>query len=512
MKDLFLTLIEQLKATTAQTKLVIAAAIVLSLGAAGVMAYRSANPHMELLYGSLNNREMSDVTQALSTAGVRFEVNSVKAPYNIFVASDQIHAAHAAIGSSSALSAGPKGIIPGGGGMKSTFDDAGKRLQEGMKRDWQDLELQLETYNFVEAAIVRISGPPPSPILPSRAPTVSVVLHITGGVSLDQGVRLAIAGTVCKGTGTPEENVTITDQNGRIVFDGQSDNSQNEMLRFEEEWARSKSMIAQRALSSYGDNLVTVTVAGTYDFKMSESVQEQLTPKGTVISEDTDSSTTPIDLSSGQPLNSAGGPAGVASNLSATPTAIHTSEATETHSSKKFGVGRTMTHVADTAPTLTRMTVAVSVHESLKDSLADIEEIVKNAIGFDEARGDSIAVATAPMTHIEVDDAGQPVQAAIEPAPEPPNKMMAMLLERGVEILAAGAFLLVLLKSLKKGVAKPEEVAAATSPLDLINEEDLDLDMLARKHVEQMLEEDPEKVAALLSRWALGENFYAGAE
>ena len=31
---------------------------------------------------------------------------------------------------------------------------------------------------------------------------------------------------------------------------------------------------------------------------------------------------------------------------------------------------------------------------------------------------------------------------------------------------------------------------------------------LARRHVEELLEADPERVGALLSRWALGEDYY----
>ena len=68
------------------------------------------------------------------------------------------------------------------------------------------------------------------------------------------------------------------------------------------------------------------------------------------------------------------------------------------------------------------------------------------------------------------------------------------------------------MKSLKRGGAKPAAQAKPSGNLDGQAEEEVDLDLLARQHVERMLEEDPEKVAALLSRWALGENFYAGTK
>ncbi len=158
----------------------------------------------------------------------------------------------------------------------------------------------------------------------------------------------------------------------------------------------------------------------------------------------------------------------------------------------------------------------MAIHESLKDRLVDATNLVKGAVLFEEDR-DTFFEAALPLAGVEVDKDGNPVLPEAQPVPEPPNRMMTLLIERGVEILAAAAFLFVLARSLKKSKAKlaPRGKGAESSSRSggfEIPEEELDLDMLARKHVEQMLEEDPEKVAALLSRWALGDNFYAGVK
>ena len=41
--------------------------------------------------------------------------------------------------------------------------------------------------------------------------------------------------------------------------------------------------------------------------------------------------------------------------------------------------------------------------------------------------------------------------------------------------------------------------------------EDVDIELLARKRIEQMVEKEPERVGELLSRWVLGESPYAGS-
>ena len=186
-------------------------------------------------------------------------------------------------------------------------------------------------------------------------------------------------------------------------------------------------------------------------------------------------------------------------------------EASESETSTRYVSGRTTPHTEVGAPALERIRIALAVHDAVKDRLGEAENLVKGLVPFDSAR-DELHVAVIPLAGIEIDEAGAPLLPAVEPAPAPPNRLLGMLMERGVELLAAAAFLLILVKSLKRGGAEPNAKAQVAAGPDALPEEEVDLDLLARKHVEQMLEEDPEKVAALLSRWALGENFYAGTK
>jgi flagellar biosynthesis/type III secretory pathway M-ring protein FliF/YscJ len=94
-----------------------------------------------------------------------------------------------------------------------------------------------------------------------------------------------------------------------------------------------------------------------------------------------------------------------------------------------------------------------------------------------------------------------------------------MLVEWGLELLAGAAFVFVLLRSLKKSGAKaaPDGAAGASPDTELTQailalqnatEGDSSAEELARRHVEELLQADPDRVGALLSRWALGEDYY----
>lgn len=515
MKDLLTTLLAHLKATTAQTRLVIGVGMMLLVGAAGVMTYRGANPHMVPGWTGLDNAEFSAVTNALATAGIRFEANSGSSPYVVFVPSGELHAAWAAVASNSALDVGPKGINPAGG-AKAIFDGADKRMQETRKRDWQDLEMQLETFSFVQSAVVRAAGLPPSPFTRNAPQTVSVVLHLRGALSLDAGQRRAVASVVRNGANVPDENITISDQHGTLLFDGTDDQTLDEFLRFENEWADHWTARAQDQLDvMFGPGLSKVHVSGEFDFALTESVNETYDPQKMTVSDETLDTTTPVDVASGAPAGgAAGGPAGLQANLQgSTPPAASTSEATVTESSKRYVYGKVTTHTQAGAPVLERITVSLALHESLETRLLEAESLVKGLVRFDEER-DEFASAALPLVGVQLDDQGQPVLPTVEPPPAPPSRMTTLLIERGVELLAAAAFLFVLVRSLRKGTPKEQPIQGEVAPagVSAVPEEELDLDLLARKHVEQMLDEDPEKVAALLSRWALGENFYAGSK
>lgn len=507
MKELLTTLFEHARNTSGPTRVVVAAGLVVVLVVAGLVGYRAANPHMIPLYWGLDDERFSAVAQALSNANLRFETSSPPAPYSVFVASGEKHEALAAIHAVGAMADGAKGI-QSNAGSGTIWMGQSEREQLTRKRDWEDLEKQLEALSFVRMAVVRTSGASRSPMMRAQIPpTVSVIVTLASGISPSAEQRSTLASIVHGATSVPAENITIADQAGNTLFDGSRDDAMNAVLEFEQDFAESQSRFAQDFLDrAFGPGLTVVSVTGEWTHDRTESVDESLDPAKLTVSESKSETTTPIEPS-------VGGPAGTASSIDqgGTVAAAEPVPVAETiDSDTRFTYGSKTTHLVQDAPQLQRLSVTLLIDTSLASQLQAIEGLVKELVGFDEAR-DQIAASTTDIFGLLRDAQGQLIPIETETAPEPPSALLTMLIERGIEILAAGAFISLLIRSLRRSrraTALADEGASGAAG----ENESVDMDDLARRQIEQLVADDPERVGSLLSRWAQTEKKYAGAK
>ena len=131
-------------------------------------------------------------------------------------------------------------------------------------------------------------------------------------------------------------------------------------------------------------------------------------------------------------------------------------------------------------------------------------------MGFQETR-DTFSGQTTQLFGIERDADGAPVAPVTPEFPEAPNPMVTMLIERALEVGAAVLFLFLLLRTLKRSKALDKqralELEAEAKRLQARTGE-LDPSLVGRRTVEHLIDQDPERVSALLSRWAVGEEVY----
>ncbi len=512
MKDILLKLADLLKGTNNPTRVVICAAVVLALAIAGYSSFQARNPSFVLLYGELDESQVASVQSAIAKGGIRFKTSSPPGPYSVWVESDKQYEALSAVATQSALQTDPRGI-QSDSGMQDIWLSAGEREQMMLKRRWQEVELQLEGYPWIGKARVTSSAPERN-LLSRVSPesiTVSVVLQLVGLTELDQDRSDTVAQIVSFSFGIPRENVIISDQNGRQLYEGGASRGMDEMLAHQENYDRLASTRVQDALDrAYGPGLTVASVHGEWSYDELESVEEKVDPTSKApLSEFSHETETP------QPDAAAnGGRVGTDANLSPDPAASEestTTLATTSETSKEYAVSRNTSHLRKSSPLLERLAVSIVVDSSLEPGLAQIERTVKALAGFDEQR-DIFTSTVAAFPGVARDDQAKTVPpAASEPAAEPMSPLVGVLIERAIEIVAALAFLFVLLRSLKrssKPIVRPND-DKKPSLSDLIPEEEVDLDMLARAHVDELLRSDPEKVSKLLSRWALGESFYS---
>lgn len=514
MNDFFSSLRSQFVAASAGAKLALVlgcAALVTVIVLANTWA---AKPNFTLLYSDLDARSAASVQSALASANVRYQVSQPPGPYVIHVDEAQYYAAQNAVAISGALAQAPSGIQTNGSGASQVFLSAPERAQNVLKREWQELEKQLEELDFVQRAHVSSSSADSSPMRKSVPMTVAVMLTLRGSAELSHPQAQTVAKLVRYRFNVPQENVLIADQSGRSLFDGSANTGRGaetaEMFdhgrRHDEELSKKTNEVLDHV---FGPGIAYVVVNSNWTFGELESVKETL-DKPIVVDKTSSKSTTPLGTGT-----SAGGVPGTNANLTAEfgasnaaipPTTTSTaaeavSQTSETHETSL--VGRETRLERSHAPKLSHLSVSLFLDESQKDRLKDLESSVKASVGFDEKRSDSFSSMVTAFASIKRDDKGQLVPTPAPAEVSAPSRMTEMLLQRGIEIAAALAFLFLLFKTLK-GAGK----AATTATLAGVQGEKMDersLELLAKTEIEELVRTDPARVSSILSRWAAEE-------
>ncbi len=544
MNAVFANLLTQLKNAGPSARWAMGAVLGFALLVSGILAFQARNPHYVVLAADLDTAEFNTAITSLAATDIRFEPTMGPAPYMIKVEESRKSDALAAIYASGDFKGGARGISGGLAGSSSVFLGAGERKQREQKRRWEETEMLLEKVNFVSQATVKISGEETSPLARMRADTrrVSVILKLSGLASPTASQTRALVGIVIGGTGVAEDRIMIADQHSTVIFDGAQSDGAESLMALEEKFSRDKTGQAQQLLDrAFAAGLTVVTVNGTWKQVHEESLVSTMDPAKKPRSERTRKTETP------EFQRAIGGAAGVAANTaegSAATNAAPPAPAMATTNEKEtaYSFGQTTTHKVQQPHQLERLSISLVVDSSLEESLADAEALVKGLVGFDETRGDIIVSHATALPSLERDTDGAPVLPEPIEAPAPANPMLKMALEHGLELVAGIAFLMVLLKSLKSakagatagaaggtgaaGVGARAGMAGAAggsgggsvsgggggNPGE-INEMDeaVDMDALARAHIEELLQSEPEKVSMLLSRWALAEDAFAQA-
>jgi len=509
MNDLFQKLRAGLQGTSAGTRIVavlVGLGLLAVLGAAGVLVNR---PHYAIAFSGLDDHEVAQVNKALSDAGIAFEVSQPPGPFVVFVDDAARTRAYMAVYGAGALDKPLEGILSDGG-VASVFNSAEERAQGVRKREWQEMEKMLEELDFVVAASVRSAPPSGSPLLGARSLplTASVTLRVAGGRELAPAQAATVANLVSRGLGVARRDLTISDQNGTSLYDGETAAEKSlgveDLLAQQAEHDRKLSEQANALLSDIlGPGKARVSVSSEWDNAQSTQ-QKETAAKGAVVQETKTTSEKPVGGASGSmdavaglssntldpdsPLTGATGATGDAEAPAPEPLFEKTSE-----EKKDYAPSTVREQRVRLLPELARLSVALFLDQSIPAAQkADLESAIKAAVGFVEERD---AFSSVTLSFAPAPAPAETVAPGAAPAePSAPNPLLELLLRHGVEIAAAAVFLVLLLKSLK-GARRGAAAAAAT-------DQALDPELLARAQVHELLESDPARVGEILSRWA----------
>jgi flagellar M-ring protein FliF len=467
----------------------------------GVMLW-SVGPTYSLLYANLGGEDASQITQALDSARIPYKLED--GGQSISVPSEQLAAAR--------LKLAAQGLPEGGGGVNAMTRDPGFGVSAFMEsaRYQHALETELArtiaSLQNVQGARVHLAMARQSAFVSDRRPgSASVFLQIKAGRRLDDEQVQAIANLVA--SSIPElaaSQVTVVDQAGRLLSAPNTDSDtamRDKMFEFAHRLEESYAQRIQELLTPLvGPGRVRAQVVAQVDMSTTEQTREQYNPQSQVVRSESTSEeaakngqgaaggvpgaltnqppqpgvalppgAAPAIAQSGANPPGAAAAAGAAPNNSAS-TQVTGPDSTSRASTRNYEIDRTMAYTRSPAGKVIRLSVAVLI-DNLRTTADDgkvtetplppeqlerLTALVRDAVGFDQARGDSVNVVNSSFLGTPVTEEGE-----LESVPLWEKAWVQTL----AKVLAGVIVLLIIVFSVLKPLAKGLINAAKAAPL-----------------------------------------------
>jgi flagellar M-ring protein FliF len=432
--------------------------------------YAFQAPAQSAVFQGLADADKAAVADALQTAGITHAIDRDTGA--VTVASDQVQKARILLASQGLPKAAPTGdSLIGALPMGASRALEGETLRGAREAD---LARTIEGIDAVKSARVHLATPAPSPFLRDEAkPAASVMLALQTGRTLSEAQVRAIGHLVASSVpGLGADQVAIVDQSGQLLSQRSGADERSIALQAQIE-DRSRRALAALLSPMVGAENYTAEIHADLDESETQSTRESYPKDDRALrrEEGTKSSggtVTPPAI--GVPGTLSNQPP-AASSLATTPPPAAApgatpvaATATEENYARAFDVGREISVTHQPVGRVKRLSIAVALREvkgakprSAAD-LAAIERLVKSAVGFDAARGDTVALLSRPFAETTVET------VAFYDKPW----FMAALRQGGALLGALLVFLLVgrpLLKAFKARAARARDQETLTQDL-----------------------------------------------
>jgi flagellar M-ring protein FliF len=507
----------------------------------------SQTPDYRVLYTNLSDRDGGAIINALQQMNVPYKFATGGGA--LLVPANQVHEVRLRLAGQGL----PKGGLAGFELMEtqklgtSQFQEQVnyQRALEG------ELARSIQSLSAVQAARVHLAISKPSVFVrEQQKPSASVLLSLHPGRSLDSTQVSAIVHLVSSSIpDMPVKNVTVIDQGGNLLTsqDGMNTGLDPTQFKYRREVEQSFVKRIESILTPItGQNNVLAQVTADMDFTQTENVAEIYSPNqaapaavrsqqtseslnnnnagapasgipGALSNQPPANATAPIDAAAAaqpaavQPTAAQPNAPALAANAPATGKAPIRRDATI-----NYEVDKTIRHTRQAVGTIKRLSVAVVVnHRKVTDAegnvtskplsadeMTQINALVKEVMGYNKERGDSLSVTNSAFS--------VPEAPPVEEVPlwkQPENIAMAKDIGRNVAIAALVLFLV--LGVLKPLLAKLTEVRLpepvipdndAAESVKRIANYDQNLDA-----VKQLARSEPALVANVVKEWVMND-------
>lgn len=421
--------------------LVIAASAAIAIVVALLLWVKS--PDYRVLYSNLNDRDGGAIVTQLTQMNIpyRFTENGSA----LLIPAEKVHETR--------LRLAQQGLPKGGAVGFELLDQEKFGISQFSEQiNYQralegELSRTIESLGPVQNARVHLALPKPSLFVrEQKAPTASVTLTLQPGRTLDEGQINAVVYMVSSSVaGLPPDNVTVVDQAGRLLT--QSDGSGRDLNAAQLKYANEVENRYQRRIEAIlapivGSANVRAQVTAQINFATSELTDERFQPNqqpdksavrsrqlsqseqiggqqiggvpGALSNQPSTPATAPIETPPPAAGDNAPPPATAANaNTSTTGTANNSlPQNTRRDETTNYEVDRTIRHTQQKAGAVERLSVAVVLNTldmdkdgkpqtMSKEQLAQLESLVREAMGYSSERGDTLNVVNAPFSNME---------------------------------------------------------------------------------------------------------------
>lgn len=521
----------------------------------------SRQPDYKVLFSNLDERDGGNIVATLEQQNIPHRMSSTGA---IMVPAERVHEVRLKLASQGL----PRGGMIGFELMENQkFGISQFAEQVNYQRGLEgELARTIMSIGSVQAARVHLAIPKPSVFVrEEQKPTASVMLSLYPGRTLDSSQVAGITHLVSSSVPQLQPgNVSILDQNGSLLStlknkltEAGLDATQLKYVREVENGIVAR--IEDILKPVLGPDNFKVQVAADIDFSQSEQTAETYrpnpTPETTAIRSRQNNETASVNEATGgvpgaltnQPpvpatapltapaTGNTGAPgqrpgnipgsidaAGITAPINAAGQPISTAK----NSTVNFELDRTIRHTKQGMGAVRRLTAAVVVNhrkdvdaktgKDITKPLADAEmkqinELVREAMGFSQERGDSISVANAPFAAVEKEEIGLPVWKDPERLLSLGKEPLQYLLIIGIIAFLYFKIIQPALKTMFPPPPKAAEAAAAAGAAGHLGatgeegeeEENVQIDHYAVKvqKARDLAQNDAKAVANIIKEW-----------
>jgi len=465
-----------------QLGLMLALAATVAVGVSVVLWMRE--PDYKPVTGITSPRQANAAAEALQAANIPYRLDDGSG--TLMVPSEFLHQARMKIAGAGGLSGDQEGFElldkdQGFGVSQFMETNMFRRSLEG------ELARSIMSINGVQHARVHLAIPKSTAFLrDQRAPTASVTVTLAPGQALSTGQVRAVMNLVAGAVSDlSADHVAVVDQNGQLLS-GQDDNAEDggtdRQLKFVQQVeSKLREKVHNILLPTVGANRFTAEVAADVDFTWVEETEESFNPDQPA-------------LRSEQTMNEQrvgeGSDGGVPGSVSNEPPAVATApqtapgaapgaapapqapSRTRSQATRNFELDRTISHTRHQVGRITRLTVSVLVDDLPAPGAeagqvtyvpwkeADLERLsalVKNAIGYNAARGDTVTVINSPFLEEH--------QEPVEPVPFWTQTWFIDIVKKVVGGMLVLALVLGLLRPLYRNLSKAGSSVASDAAM-----------------------------------------------